>query len=116
MARIALVVLLLACAPALARDNGRYNNVAPEVRQWFQDQKSPQTGTRCCDEADGNEAQEDIRGGHYWTTWPAVAPTWYPVPDEVVIKGPNKAGRPVVWTYWQNGEIRIRCFAPGGGV
>jgi hypothetical protein len=37
-------------------------------------------------------------------------------PDEVVIKGPNRVGRPVVWTYWQNGEIRIRCFAPGGGV
>ena len=62
------------------------------------------------------EAQEDIRDGHYWTTWPAVAPVWYPVPDEVVIKGPNKTGRPVVWTYWENGSLHIRCYAPGGGV
>ena len=70
----------------------------------------------CCTEADGNEAQEDIRDGHYWTTWPAVAPVWYPVPDEVVIRGPNKIGRPVVWTYWENGTLHIRCYAPGGGV
>jgi hypothetical protein len=38
------------------------------------------------------------------------------VPDEVVIRGPNKIGRPVVWTYWENGTLHIRCFAPGGGV
>jgi hypothetical protein len=54
-------VLLVLCVPALARDNGQYNNVAPEIRQWFRDQKSPKTGGLCCTEADGNEAQEDIR-------------------------------------------------------
>jgi hypothetical protein len=74
-------LLFVMCLPALARDNGQYNNVSPEIRQWFQDQKSPKTGGLCCSEADGNEAQEDIRNGHYWTTWPAVAPVWYPVPD-----------------------------------
>jgi hypothetical protein len=109
-------LLLVMCLPALARDNGQYNNVSTEIRQWFQDQKSPKTGGLCCSEADGNEAQEDIRNGHYWTTWPAVAPVWYPVPDDVVIKGPNKVGRPVVWTYWENGAVRIRCYSPGGGV
>jgi hypothetical protein len=45
-----------------------------------------------------------------------VAPTWYPVPDEVVIKDPNKVGHPVVWIYYEQGEVKIRCFAPGGGV
>jgi hypothetical protein len=109
-------LLLVMCLPALARDNGQYNNVSPEIRPWFQDQKSPKTGGLCCSEADGNEAQEDIQNGHYWTTWPAVAPVWYPVPDEVVINGPNKVGRPVVWTYWENGAVRIRCYSPGGGV
>jgi hypothetical protein len=112
----ALLLVLVLCAPALARDNGQYNNVAPEVRQWFRDQKSPTTGMVCCDEADGNEAQEEIRDGHYWTTWPAVAPTWYRVPDEVVIKEPNKVGHPVVWIYFEQGAIKIRCYAPGGKV
>jgi hypothetical protein len=32
------------CVPALARDNGQYNNVSPEIRQWFRYQKSPKTG------------------------------------------------------------------------
>jgi hypothetical protein len=52
-------LLLVMCLPALARDNGQYNNVSPEIRQWFQDQKSPKAGGLCCSEADGNEAQED---------------------------------------------------------
>ena len=115
MLRLLLPILVL-CAPALARDNGQYSQVSPEIRQWFRDQKNPKTGMICCSEADGNEAQEDIRDGHYWTTWPAVAPVWYPVPDEVVIKGPNKIGRPVVWIYYERGQMKIRCFAPGGGV
>jgi hypothetical protein len=115
MIRVALLLLVL-CISALARDNGQYENVAPDVRQWFRDQKSPKTGMICCSEADGSEAQEDIRNGHYWTTWPAVAPTWYQVPDEVVIKDPNKVGHPVVWTYYERGEVKIRCYVPGGGV
>jgi hypothetical protein len=115
MSRILLLLLVL-CAPALARDNGQFNQAAPELRQWFRDQKSPKTGMICCNEADGAEAQEDIRDGHYWTTWPAVAPTWYPVPDDVVIKDPNKVGHPVVWIYFEQGAIKIRCYAPGGKV
>ena len=115
MIRVALLFLVL-CVPALARDNGQYNQVAPEIRQWFRDQKSPKTGMICCSEADGSEAQEDIRDGHYWTTWPAVAPNWYQVPDEVVIKDPNKVGHPVVWVYYERSEVRIRCYIPGGKV
>ena len=115
MIRVALLFLVL-CVPALARDNGQYNQVAPEIRQWFRDQKSPKTGMICCSEADGSEAQEDIRDGHYWTTSPAVAPNWYQVPDEVVIKDPNKVGPPVVWVYYERGEVRIRCYIPGGKV
>jgi len=62
--RTALVLVVLSL-PAFARDNGQYQNVSPDIRQWFRDQKSPKTGMICCSEADGNEAQEDIRDGHY---------------------------------------------------
>ena len=62
-----MLALLVLCVPALARDNGQYNSVAPEVRQWFRAQKSPKTGGLCCNEADGTYAEEDIRNGVYWT-------------------------------------------------
>ena len=90
--------------PALARDNGQYNQVSPEVRQWFREQKSPKDGTDLCNEADGSEAQEDIRDGHYWTTSPAVLSTGDQVPDEVVIKDPNKVGHPIVWILLRTGQ------------
>ncbi|HEY7242865.1 MAG TPA: hypothetical protein VH678_03165 [Xanthobacteraceae bacterium] len=113
MLRIVLVLLLL-CAPVLARDYGQYNSVAPEVRAWFRAQKSPKTGALCCSEADGIYAEEDIRDGQYWTRWPGH--DWQPVPDEVVIRSGNPHGAPVVWWYVERGETRIRCYAPGGGV
>src|SRR3982074_3084920 len=98
MIRVALLFLVL-CVPALARDNGQYNQVAPEIRQWFRDQKSPKTGMICCSEADGSGAQGDLRDGPFRAPRPCGAPYWYQVPDEVVIKDPNKVGHPVVWVY-----------------
>ena len=94
MTRTMLAVLVL-CVPALARDNGQYNSVSPEVRQWFRSQKSPKTGGLCCNEADGTYAEEDIRNGVY---------------------DPNRNGAPVAWWYFQEGKLQIRCYAPGGGV
>ena len=114
--RSVLLLNLFLVTDTFARDLGQYNQVSPKVQQWFRDQRSPATGGFCCSEADGGEAQEDIRNGHYWATWPAVSPKWYQVPDEVVIKEPNLTGHPVVWTYYEQGEIKIRCFAPGGGM
>ena len=108
------VGLIILASTGIARDiGGRYESAPPDVRQWFRDQKSPKTGGLCCSEADGGEVQEDIVAGHYWVTWPEVSPRWIPVPDEVVLLGANKAGHPVVWVYYEKGEVKIRCFAPG---
>ena len=115
MIRIVLGLLVL-CLPALARDNGQYNNVSPEVRQWFRAQKSPKTGGLCCNEADGTYAEEDIRNGEYWTRFELTNGEWILVPQDVVIKDPNRNGAPVAWWYFQNGKVQIRCYAPGGGV
>ena len=43
MFRVVLLVLFI-CAPALARDNGQYSQVSPEIRDWFRAQKSLKTG------------------------------------------------------------------------
>ena len=109
-----VVALLMLCVPTLARDNGQYTNVAPEVREWFRSQKSPKTGGLCCNEADGIYAEEDIREGQYWARWSEHDSQ--SVPQDVVIRDPNRHGAPVVWWYVEQGETKIRCYAPGGGV
>jgi hypothetical protein len=109
-----VLAILTVCLPALARDNGQYENVTPDVRAWFRSQKSPKTGALCCNEADGLYAEEDIRDGHYWARW--AGGNWEPVPDEVVIHEANPHGAPVVWWYIEKGEVKIRCFAPGSGM
>jgi hypothetical protein len=111
-----MLILLVICVPALARDNGQYNNVSPEIRQRFRHQKSPKTGALCCEEADGTYAEEDIRAGVYWTRFEQTKGEWIAVPPDVVIKDPNRNGGPVAWWYFLDGEVQIRCYAPGGGV
>jgi hypothetical protein len=118
--RIALLVLV--ASPAIARDNGRYAQVDPKIRQWFRNQLSPKTGGNCCDEAAGVYAEEDIRGEHYWTRFPQSNGEWMQVPDDVVINDPNRNGAPVVWWYYERNpvskqrELKIRCYAVGGGA
>ena len=116
MIRVAFSLSLLLICSAQARDNGQYYNSSPELRKWFRSQKDPNTGASCCTEADGIYAEEDIRQGAYWTRFEATKGKWIRVPEETVIKGSNKNGAPVAWWYYLNGEVRIRCYAPGGGV
>ena len=113
-----VLALLVLCAPALARElyPGQYRNVPADVRQWFRSQKSPKTGALCCYEADGTYAEEDIRNGVYWTRFELTRGEWIPVPSDVVIHDPNRNGAPVVWWFYQDGRVQIRCYAPGGGV
>ena len=113
---MAAMLVLLLCLPALARDNGQYANVSPEVRQWFRAQKSPKTGALCCDEADGTFAEEDIRDGDYWTRFEQTKGAWMSVPKDVVIHQSNINGSPVVWWYYLNGVLQIRCYVPGPGL
>lgn len=117
-----LLALTLLTAPALARDpDGIYAQRNDPKSQWYRNQQSPKTGGNCCSEADAVTVDEDIRYdakgvGHYWARWDRSG-GWMQVPDDVVIKGPNMNGAPVVWwIYTDNGSegaISIRCYAPG---
>jgi hypothetical protein len=117
-----IALLVLVASPVIARDNGQYAQVDPKIRQWFRNQLSPKTGGNCCNEADGVYAEEDIRGEHYWTRFPQSNGEWMQVPDDVVIKDPNRNGAPVVWWYFERNpvsrerELKIRCYAVGGGA
>lgn len=106
----------------------------PQEQEWFGKQLIPGTSTRCCSTADGTFALEDIRYdakgiGHYWTkfhtkshddetgtAWGEQETEWIEVPDDRVIREPNRHGSPAVWWYFENGEPKIKCYAPGGGV
>ncbi len=124
MRYIAIALVMLATT-AIARDDaGRWAQADPALRQWFRDQRSPLTGQSCCDEADGTEAEEDIRNGHYWARWKMkprgfdqeFTTEWVEIPDEVVIREPNKNGAPIVWWWFEDGKPAARCYSPGGGV
>lgn len=104
----------------------------PEQKRWFGQQHvpgGPMKGNSCCSDADGTYAQEDIRGDHYWTRYHfryysgnGVAQEgdtdWVQVPDEAVIREPNRHGAPAVWYYFAGDKDHpvIRCYAPGVGI
>jgi hypothetical protein len=122
-ARMAMAVLLGAMVGIIlgglvvltrAADNGQWNDLPPNVRQWFQ---SPRIQP-CCSLADGTRTDWEIKDGGYWVPvpWhPQGREYWERVPDGVVI---TDAGNPVgVALIWYNiGGMSIRCFVPGGGV
>lgn len=116
-----IAATLLLCTSVLAKNDGRWSQLDPAKREWFRNQIVPDgrhKGQICCNEADGVDAQEDIRGEKYWVTFTANGKEipWMEVPDEAVIRGPNKYGTPVVWFWFENGEVKIKCYAPGSGI
>lgn len=111
-----LLAVVILAVPAMARDNGQWKNADASTRQWLRDQKSPKTGMSCCNESDGEQVQEDIREGHYWIRGGNFS-DWTLVPDDVVLRGPNMHGQPVVWSRVQIvGKPSIYCYAPGAGI
>ena len=99
------------------------NSHTSEELQWLRSQLSPKTGGSCCNEADGEYTDEDIRCDaekntcHYWVRFSRSNGQYIQVPDEVVIKQPNKWGRPAVWWYLDDDSfLQIRCYVPGAGI
>ena len=110
--RIAFAALLVTTT-ALARDNGQFGNVPPEIRAWFKSVKS-HAGVPCCDIADGHRTDYDMREGQYWVP---INDQWIRVPAEAVVDDAgNPTGDAVVWYTEFNSNVYIRCFVPGGGA
>jgi len=89
---IATLVFCAVSATAAAMDRGQFENVPPEIREWFEHMRSPK-GLLCCSYADGHRTGYDIRQGQYWVP---IEGEWYPVPPEVVIKTENPVGEAIV--------------------
>jgi hypothetical protein len=102
---------------AQAHDDGRYAN--SPLKPWFESLRS-KSGP-CCADADGMTLKDvdwDSKDGHYRVF---IEGKWWDVPDDAVIKEPNRTGRTIVWPIYirdsgANSELRdvkIRCFIPG---
>ena len=115
-----IAVVALVAVPALGRDvDGRYKD--SPLREWFNhlaSQKGP-----CCSFADGyfvEDADWRSQNGHYWVRVPKAAGSkdmiWVEVPDEALIKEPNKIGRTMVWPFYGSETVSIRCFMPGSMI
>jgi hypothetical protein len=112
----AFAALLSLTSFALAHDDGRYGNIDLGVKAWIQG-LTDASGKGCCDTADGYpaEADWDSDTGRYRVH---IEGAWYDVPDEALVKTPNRLGYAVVWYYpihELDGRMtpKIRCFLPG---
>ena len=97
---------------SVAHAEGNYPPGA--MHDWF-DSLASGKGL-CCSFADGKSLSDvdwDTKGGHYRVF---LNGNWIDVPDEAVVKVPNKYGATVVWPYDDgDGHTLIRCFMPGSG-
>ncbi|MBI5260592.1 MAG: hypothetical protein HY852_02095 [Bradyrhizobium sp.] len=104
-----IVPLGLCTQSAMGRDDGRYAN--SPLKSWFDSLRS-QLGP-CCSDADGVAVADpdwESQNGRYRVR---LEGQWIIVPDEAVIKEPNRAGRTMVWPIKGSLGISIRCFMPG---
>src|SRR5215467_6480559 len=112
---VCLSGLVLAPYMLAARDlDGRYAN--SPLKSWFESlhsRKGP-----CCSDADGTALSDvdwEARDGHYRVR---IEGQWWDVPEEAVIREPNRAGRTMVWPIYYNAtnhplRVEVRCFIPG---
>ena len=94
-----------------ARDNGQYVGLDPEMKRWFKglsSEKGP-----CCADADGSVIKDsdwESRDGHYRVR---VGEEWVNVPDDALVKVPNRYGPTMLWLQYYDGHPVPRCFMPG---
>lgn len=67
MGRKYVLALLLFSTTAFARDNGQWEDVPPNIRQWFQSLMQPDLPhMSCCGSADAYEADNfEVKGDQY---------------------------------------------------
>lgn len=111
---VALAIILGLAHYAHARDDGRY--ASSPLKPWFDSLKSGKGP--CSSDADGTALSDvdwEVKDGRYRVR---VERQWIDVPDEAVIKEPNRAGLTMVWpVYYRSmgapARVEIRCFIPG---
>jgi hypothetical protein len=122
-----LIVILTAIAVAIgvvaasARDDGQWENVPENVRQWFRSLKQPDhPRLSCCGEADAFEADSfEAEGDHYVaiiTNGKGVIPsgTRIPVPNQKMKwDAGNPTGHGIIFLGPQR---QVYCYVTPGGL
>lgn len=107
---IALLACLTAATPVAARPPKGAN---PELHDWFNGLRQPQTGGPCCSVADcrRTEARHGARGWEVLidSRFGESDATWRPVPQARVLDQRNPTGEPVVCYI---PALGIVCFVP----
>jgi hypothetical protein len=111
---LALLMIIMLPPRAHAHDHDR-----PDLTEWYQTLKGKGL---CCDGSQTevrhlSEVQWRTSDGHYQVYINQFMDNsgefmWVDVPDDAVIKEPNKDGRPTVWPIWGI-KPNVRCFMPG---
>lgn len=94
----------------------------PELNGWFTSLRSS-GGAWCCDGQEATHVADvdwRVQDGHYQVRINQYqdgsgAFVWVTVPDNALIKQPNKDGRTLVWPIYGNVPT-VRCFLPGPGM
>jgi len=113
---ISALFLIVSMGSALAAPPS--GPVDPEMAAWYRGLRQPGSGSGCCSIADCRPYESHMSSDHYEVF---IQNRWYPVPNEVVIHGENKAGSAVAClrTQWFSEEVPanyspgIMCFIPG---
>lgn len=123
MRHVVLCVAFAFCAqPAMARDQGQFENSDPGRAAWFKsltrpDKRPDKFG--CCDQSDCKPVESDLRAdGHYWAK--LNDDIWVQVPNEKIETDPetiqkNPTGMAVACWMGKPGEggyLYWYCFLP----
>ncbi len=94
---------------ALPKDNGQWEKVPPQIREWFRGLKNDQ-GVPCCSEADGHQLGDDDwkidDSGRFLVR---LDGRWFQVPQDKVLNIPNRIGVAILWI---STDGHIYCFLP----
>jgi hypothetical protein len=116
-----MIMLALLSIPAIARDNGQWENQPTSVRRWFQELMQPDDPyVSCCGEADAFEADKfEVSGDRYVaiiTNGKGIIPngTRIPVPNQKLKwdQG-NPTGHGIIFI---GAGGQVYCYVTPGGV
>lgn len=108
-------------ALAQAVGAGQARRLSPALEAWTKT-LTDETGVSCCTLVNGFRPTEVewVMGANYYRV--KIQGKWVLVPDEAVVKGPNRLGYAAVWydidydINLDDSSIEIRCFLPGPAV
>jgi hypothetical protein len=108
LALVIVLLLILRLSTVHAHDHNR-----SDLDGWYSQLRSglgPCCGGPQIDATTVDDIDWKIIGERYAVR---LEGEWQDVPPLAVVKEPNRAGRALVWTYRDNGDLRVRCFMPG---